>query len=353
VPVQLDPHDFRRLTRIVEKLPGFGNVRDRRRLVAGALEGAPKTDVILALLDLDGAPMVVSVEVVRELSRFGRVAYGKEALGVFLNYIQPSTGDEDSDFILDLFQKYPLDTPASPSRLIDRWRGLDSLADVQEKIIGEDTLRHIYILNLALEAEKAVVQLRTPNGMGTGFAIAPNLLMTNNHVIASRETAEQTEYTFNYQLDINGKECPIQTVQALPEGAFYTNAELDYTIITLKDAPDFGSPLILKNQQMLPDDRVAIIQHPGGHLKKISMQNNFVAYADNKVVQYTTSTLPGSSGSPVFDNEFKVVAIHHSGGMLPEPSTQRRFLRNAGTSMIAVLKDLQTNAPEMYARLAR
>lgn len=351
--VQLDQPDFNQLTRIVQNLPDFASVRDRIRLVAGALEGVPQTDVILARLDLDGAPMVVSVEVVRSLSRFGRVAYGKEALGVFLNYIQPSTGDEDSDFILDLFQKYPLDTPASPSRLIDRWRGLDSLADVEEKIIGEDTLRHIYILNLALEAEKAVVHLRTPSGMGTGFAIAPNLLMTNNHVIPSRETAEQTEYTFNYQLDINGKECQIQTVQALPEGAFYTNAELDYTIITLKDAPNFGNPLILKNQQMRQDDRVAIIQHPGGHLKKISMQNNFVAYADNEVVQYTTSTLPGSSGSPVFDNEFKVVAIHHSGGMLPEPSTQRRYLRNAGTSMIAVLKDLQTNAPEMYARLAR
>lgn len=351
--VQLDQPDFRRLTRIVEKLPGFDNVRDRRRIVAGALEGVPKKDVILARLDLDGAPMGVSVEVVSWLSQFGRVAYGKEALGVFLNYIQPSTG-EDSDFILDLFQKYPLDTPASPSRLIDRWRGPDdSLADVREQIIGEDTLRHIYILNLALEAEKAVVHLRTPNGMGTGFAIAPNLLMTNNHVIASRETAEQTEYTFNYQLDINGKECQIQTVQALPEGAFYTNTELDYTVVTLKDAPNFGKPLILKNQQMRQDDRVAIIQHPGGHLKKISMQNNFVAYADNKVVQYTTSTLPGSSGSPVFDNEFKVVAIHHSGGMLPEPSTQRRYLRNAGTSMIAVLKDLQTNAPEIYDRLAR
>ena len=352
--VQLNQPDFQRLTRIVQNLPDFANVRDRRRLVADALEGVPKTDVILGGLDLDGAPMRVSGEVVRLLSRFGRVAYGKEALGVFLNYIQPFTGDKDSDFILDLFQKYPLDTPASPSRLIDRWRGPDdSLADVPEKIIGEDTLRHIYILNLALEAEKAVVHLRTPKGMGTGFAIAPNLLMTNNHVIPSRETAEKTEYTFNYQLDINGKECQIQTVQALPEGAFYTNAELDYTVVTLKDAPNFGNPLILKNQQMRQDDRVAIIQHPGGHLKKISMQNNFVAYADNKVVQYTTSTLPGSSGSPVFDNEFKVVAIHHSGGMLPEPSTQRRYLRNAGTSAIALLKDLQANAPEIYDRLAR
>ncbi|HBE17948.1 MAG TPA: serine protease [Cyanobacteria bacterium UBA11149] len=349
--VQLSQPDFQRLTRIVQKLPDFANVRDRRRLVAGALEGVPQVDLILARLDLDGSPMGVSVEVMRFLSQFGQVAYGKEALSVFLNYIQPFAGDQDSDFILELFQKYPLDVPATPSRLIDRWRGMSSVADVQEKIIGENTLRHIYILNLALEAAKAVVHLRLPKGAGTGFMIAPDLLMTNNHVIASLEEAEQTEYTFNYQLDINGKECEIQTAQALPGGAFYTNPELDYTVVSLEDLPSFGSPLILKSKQVQRDDRVAIIQHPGGHLKKISIQNNFVAYADSKVVQYTTSTLPGSSGSPVFDDEFKVVAIHHSGGMLVEPGTQQHYLRNAGTSMIAVLKDLQINAPEIYARL--
>ncbi|MBD2066001.1 trypsin-like peptidase domain-containing protein [Leptolyngbya sp. FACHB-671] len=354
--VQLNQPDFRRLTRIVQNLPDFANVRDRRRLVAGALEGVPQVDVILARLDLDGTAMGASVEVVRFLSKFGQVAYGKEALSVFLNYIQPFTGDEDSDFILELFQKYLLDVPATPDRLIDRWRGTSSVADVQEKIIGEDTLRHIYILNLALEAAKAVVYLRVPReggrqGAGTGFMIAPDLLMTNNHVIASREQAEQTEYTFNYQLDINGKECDIQTTQALPGGAFHTNAELDYTVVSLKDLPPFGSSLVLKSKQMRRDERVAIIQHPGGHLKKISMQNNFVAYADANIVQYTTSTLPGSSGSPVFDDKFKVVAIHHSGGDLTEPSTGRRYLRNAGTSMTAVLKDLQTNAPEIYTRL--
>ncbi|MEP0885148.1 serine protease [Trichocoleus sp. ST-U3] len=349
--VQLSQPDFNRLTQIVQKLPGFANVRDRRDLVVGAFGGDPKADVILGLLDFDGMPMGVSVRLVSRLSEFGQVAYGKEALSVFLNYIQPFTGDEDSDFILELFQNYPLDVPATPDRLIDRWRGTSSVADVQEKIIGENTLRDIYILNLALEASKAVVHLRLPKGAGTGFMVAPDLLMTNNHVIASREQAEQTEYTFNYQLDINGKECDIQTTQVLPGGAFYTNAELDYTVVSLKDLPSFGSPLILKNKQVRRDDRVAIIQHPGGHLKKISMQNNFVAYADANVVQYTTSTLPGSSGSPVFDDDFQVIAIHHSGGMLPEPSTKRRYLRNAGTSMIAVLKDLQTNAPEIYAHL--
>ncbi|MDJ0746552.1 MAG: trypsin-like peptidase domain-containing protein [Xenococcaceae cyanobacterium MO_167.B27] len=354
--VQLSQPDFQRLTRIVQQLPDFANVRDRQRLVAGALEGVAQADVILARLSLDGTPMGVSVEVVRFLSQFGQVAYGKEALGVFLNYIQPFTGDEDSEFIMGLFENYPLDTPVSPTRLIDRWRGTTSVAEIQEKIIGEDTLRHVYILDLALEAAKAVVHLRVPKSggkksLGTGFMIASDLLMTNNHVIASREQAEKTEYSFNYQLDINGKVCYSLSSQALPGGLFYTNSDLDYTVVSLKDIPPFGSPLTLKRMQMRRDDRVAIIQHPGGHLKKISMQNNFVAYADAQVVQYTTSTLPGSSGSPVFNDIFEVVAIHHSGGMLTEPDSRRRYLRNAGTSMIAVLNDLKTNAPEIYTRL--
>ena len=124
--VQLSQPDFQRLTRIIHNLPDFANVRDRRRLVAGALESVPQADVILARLDLDGSPMSVSVEVLRFLSEFGEVAYGKEALSVFLNYIQPFTSNEDSEFILELFPKYSLNVPATPSRLIDRWQGSTS-----------------------------------------------------------------------------------------------------------------------------------------------------------------------------------------------------------------------------------
>jgi V8-like Glu-specific endopeptidase len=76
-----------------------------------------------------------------------------------------------------------------------------------------------------------------------------------------------------------------------------------------------------------------------------------VAYADRQVIQYTTTTIPGSSGSPVFNDDFDVVAIHHSGGMLAEPSTERRYLRNGGTSMIAVLNDLKLNTTEIYGRV--
>jgi V8-like Glu-specific endopeptidase len=354
VTVELSTPDFQRLTRIVQNLDELSDVRGRRDLIKGVFGGDPKADVILARLDWEGPAMGFSVRLVRYLSQFGQVAYGKEALGVFLNYLQDRSGDsEDIAFIQALFQQYPLDTPVSPNRLIDRWQGTDNTDYIKEKIIGENTLRDIYILNLALEASKAVVRIATPKSLGTGFMIARDLLMTNNHVIESQEIAQKSNFSFNYQLDTNGKECPTQTISALPDAAFYTNEELDYTVLTLKDVPDFGKPLILKNKRISRDERVAIIQHPGGHLKKISMQNNFVAYADNNVLQYTTSTEPGSSGSPVFDDDFQVVGIHHSGGMLPEPNTQRRYLRNAGTSAIALLNDLKNNAPEIYARLAK
>ncbi len=177
--VQLSQPDFQRLTRILQNLPDFANVRDRRDFLTGAFGGDPKAEVILARLDWEGSSMSFSVRIVSFLSQFGQVAYGKEALAVFLNHIQNYIGDgDDKDFILGLFKTYPLlDVASARNRSIDSWRGIDSIVDIQEKIIGEDTLRHIYILNLALEASKAVVRIATPEGLGTGFMVAPDLLI--------------------------------------------------------------------------------------------------------------------------------------------------------------------------------
>ena len=76
--------------------------------------------------------------------------------------------------------------------------------------------------------------------------------------------------------------------------------------------------------------------------KQISIQNTLVAYADGDKVQYYTTTMPGSSGSPVFNNEFQVVAIHRKSVSLKHFTTPHPY-RNQGTSMIAILGDLRRN----------
>lgn len=351
--VQLSRDDFQKLVRIVARDDNFADVTGRRRLMAGALEGEPRGGDILSQINLDGAPQGVAVEVIRRLSNFGRVSADKEALGIFLNYALFFKGEEDQDatFIRGLFDMYALDKPILPDRRIDEWRGTETERSVQEKIIGEDTLRHIRVLELALEAAKSVVHIDTPGGYGTGFVAGSDLLVTNNHVLDSADEGAASTFTFNYQLNLAGKLQDTVAVSAQGGGLFHTNPDLDYTVIQLAEVPESAQPLVLKPVQVKRDDRVSIIQHPGGHFKKISMQNNFVAYADNRVVQYMTSTMPGSSGSPVLDDEFQVIAIHHSGGMLMEPSTQLRYLRNGGTSMIAVLSDLKTTAGDIYKRV--
>jgi V8-like Glu-specific endopeptidase len=58
-------------------------------------------------------------------------------------------------------------------------------------------------------------------------------------------------------------------------------------------------------------------------------------------VQYLTDTEPGSSGSPVFDSQWRLVALHHSGGWLPEPGRETKFYRNEGININRVIDGLK------------
>ena len=70
------------------------------------------------------------------------------------------------------------------------------------------------------------------------------------------------------------------------------------------------------------------------------LYDNLIVYVDDRIVQYLTDTLPGSSGSPCFDSEWKVIALHHSGGWLREPGAKERYYRNEGIHINKVIDGL-------------
>ena len=221
----------------------------------------------------------------------------------------------------------------------------EGFATTIEKIVGPNSLRTISILEKMIQVSRSVVHITIPGkGMATGFMIRPDILITNNHVFRSADDAKDSILRFNYQINLSGNLLQTDEYRCDPS-FFYTNAALDYSVVKVNGAPGMKWGYIqipLDDSVKVPDD-VFIIQHPAGEHKQIALSDNEVAYVDGSVVQYLTDTLPGSSGSPVFNDSMRLIALHHSGGWLPEPSTTSTtstHFRNEGIRISAISKNM-------------
>ena len=212
-----------------------------------------------------------------------------------------------------------------------------------EKLMGsKSTLLPISFLEQGLICAKSVVRIELTNALGSGFLIANNWIITNHHVIPDSETAKTAEIQFNYQKTIAGLDTPVKKFKIdTGENCFYTSKEDDWTFVKLKEDANakFGS-LILSETPVKSSDFVNIIQHPAGGPKQIALYHNTVTSVDDKYVLYLTDTLNGSSGSPVFDTDWKVVALHHWGGTTKEAVTNLSVYRNRGINILRIRRAL-------------
>ncbi|MCV3215637.1 serine protease [Plectonema radiosum NIES-515] len=338
--VNLEAEDRKQLITLLKDLPELATERSRFSIleIAGLKQLSP-------MIDLSGASFVAVSGIVSYLSSYGRLTYDHEALGLFLNTLKSFMGVQQQAFLDMLLTKYDMMTPIAALPAINDWRGKETTTDILEKIIGENTLRPISFLQQGLQAARSVayigVRTSQERWSGTGFVVTQNLLLTNNHVLPSSDLLPGTIFRFNYEENFQGEAQTTDEYRPKPNGIFHTNQTLDYTLVELEGEPGkkWGW-LPLMPKRISSGGRVNIIQHPSGQAKQISLQNNFVEYVGGNVMQYITSTLPGSSGSPVFNDAWEVVALHHAGGDIPEPTTQRRYVRNEGILVGSILADL-------------
>lgn len=208
-----------------------------------------------------------------------------------------------------------------------------------ERIINGNDLLNINYLDKGLLAANAVgrVIVCGPDGellgYGTGSMISPRLMMTNNHVLTNAVVARQSQLEFKYQFDVKGKPVPTEVFDLTPDEFFYTNAELDFSVVAVAEKSqsgkaslaDFGS-LKLNREigKVSPGESLTIIQHPGGNPKQIAVRENQLLKIEHLYLWYMTDTAPGSSGSPVFNDQWQIVALHHSG--VPAKDADGRWL---------------------------
>jgi endonuclease G len=251
-----------------------------------------------------------------------------------------------------------------------------------ERILFENDLLPFGFLSGAARTGRSVARLSVPRFedgqqrmlptsdkavlfFGTGWLIGTKHIVTNHHVISARTDGEAPASPEDFELQARGTAVQFDYDDENIAGEKFTvvalsarNAQLDYALLELdreptgrKPLPIWAKPIDFTGGMRLP---VNIIQHPGGEPKQIAIRNNLAAALEGGDLKYFTDTAGGSSGSPVCNDRWQVLALHKASTMsYGKYNYQGKDTAwvNVGTTMERIVADLQANSVDLWANL--
>jgi hypothetical protein len=205
------------------------------------------------------------------------------------------------------------------------------------------------------EIEGRVCRIEYPAEMsrGTGFLVGPSVVLTNYHVvepiILGNVSAAHVALRFDYKKADESAAVQAGTVHRLDDSWLVDSSpyspcdlevdpaadpaldELDYAVLRVEGTPG-REPVggttrdpnpALRGWIRAPGQQydfsahpsLYIVQHPDGKPMQVALDTEAVIglNANGTRIRYTTTTEPGSSGSPCFGPDWQWVALHHSG----------------------------------------
>ncbi len=222
------------------------------------------------------------------------------------------------------------------------WHGPAKPLTGRAIVDNQQKLKQIWYLEQAAVVSRSVGRVLFADGkhFATCFLVAPNLVMTNHHVFGKVEDVQGVKIQFNYRFAYGGElETPDE--YSCDPAVFITDEELDYSLVGLtKKAKAKWSYLPMRHGQVAAQSsHIAIIQHPDGEPLQVAMRDNSVMYEDDKTIEYLTNTEYGSSGSPVFNDNLALVALHSQRVQDPSKKDQKVWYRNRGIKIGAILQN--------------
>ena len=240
---------------------------------------------------------------------------------------------------------------------------LDHLSDGDlEKVLGAERYQSLKWYRTGLVRCRAVARIQTAydDGLGTGFLasgpslhpdLAPLVLVTNGHVVPEGLEADSAVVTF-HGLDEEPGTPPhrfgVRRVRWYERSAV---PGLDTTVLELDGYPPGVDPVPFASRmpaKPLQGRRAYVIGHPRGlDQPQFSLQDNVLLDYDDRHLHYRSPTEGGSSGSPIFNNEWKLIGLHHAGGVdLPRLNEHGgTYAANEGIAISAIRKALAARPP--------
>jgi V8-like Glu-specific endopeptidase len=166
-----------------------------------------------------------------------------------------------------------------------------------------------------LAARGAVGRIESPQGTarGTGVLVDRQLLLTCKHVVERILGCglERAWVRFGYKTGTSGIE-PGEVFELGLKSIVTNNRRpdhgLDYALVRIISEPGYPTAL-LSTGWLNGTQSVRIVHHPRGKPAQISDVGQIVVIG-KEYIQHNIKTDYGSSGAPLFDLSWRVVAIH-------------------------------------------
>lgn len=209
------------------------------------------------------------------------------------------------------------------------WCGETDEIQLQSLLKPDPDYWDVGFLKRAIAQSASVCRIEIPsrNIMGTGVLITPNKILTNYHVLKYSEEDNLENNALNAILQFgcltsdNGLETQGKSFQLdrqNPILCFSKTEDLDYVLLQVESKITQATDIkpARWDSQKLPMEKmgISVLQHPEGDSMKLSVSQDGITgvYQNSGLVQYVNKTTLGSSGSPCFDENWYLVALHHA-----------------------------------------
>lgn len=338
------------------------------------LTGKQKQDFRNALIDAYSTPPVLDQMLQFNLDkRLANLSLANNMLNIAFDVINDA---EDNAWSLELLVAARTSNPNNPELLTFAQQfglGTGIYEQAGGVLASDQPVTELRLERFVVEANglKDVVQWRetlatlegqvcrveipkgTQSDYGTGFLLGAGAVITNYHVMrlvkAGLVKPQDVIVRFDYKRRSDGVTVNEGTVYHLaPDWLIYESpisknddkgeepapGELDFALLRVDGEPGndpAGGPEVLdKNPnatprswikvpavapELKPNSSLFILQHPKGDPLKLAIDTDAIIEVkyEGRRVRYRTNTDEGSSGSPCFDANWNLAALHHMG----------------------------------------
>jgi V8-like Glu-specific endopeptidase len=231
-----------------------------------------------------------------------------------------------------------------------------------EAILGADRYQSLSWYRTGLTRCRAVARIQDADeqAVGTGFLVAgpdlhpdlpPLVVVTNGHVVPEDLDPGHAHVAFHGLDEDPGRQARFRVAR---QWWYQPSADrgLDTGILELDGYPRDVVPTPLAKglpAKPLGHRRAYVIGHPGGSAQpQFSLQDNILLDYDHRVLHYRSPTEGGSSGSPVSDEKWRLIGLHHAGGTRVPAlnSAGGTYAANEGITIDAIRGGLAHRPPE-------